>query len=128
MLLGQARTREVFRVRLTWNAEATNSVLREATIRKVALPYPPAFNARPANFTVKSSVTQTPSLASVAELDPGQTGTAVAQIRTTNGTVIADVFLKDGKTVAALIKNATADAFSRAGYRVVESAAAPTDI
>src|SRR5206468_395365 len=36
--------------------------------------------------------------------------------------------LKDGKTAAALIKDATTDAFARAGYRVVESASAPTDI
>jgi uncharacterized lipoprotein YajG len=79
-------------------------------------------------FTLNASVPQAPSLSSVTALDPKQTATAVAQIRTAAGTVFADVFLKDGKTAAALIKDATADAFSRAGYRVVESASAPTDI
>jgi uncharacterized lipoprotein YajG len=72
-------------------------------------------------FTLNSSVPEVPSLSSVTVLDPAQTATAVAQIRTAGGTVFADVFLKDGKTVAALIKDATADAFTRAGYRVVES-------
>ena len=79
-------------------------------------------------FTLNASPPQVPSLSSVTALDPKQTATAVAQIRTAGGTVFADVFLKDGKTAAALIKDATTDAFARAGYRVVESASAPTDI
>jgi uncharacterized lipoprotein YajG len=79
-------------------------------------------------FVLNSPVPETPALASATALDPKQTATAVAQIRTAAGTVFADVFLKDGKTAAILIKDATADAFSRAGYRVVESASAPTDI
>ena len=72
-------------------------------------------------FALNSSVPAAPSMSTVTQLDPVHTATAVAQIRTAGGTVFADVFLKDGKTVAALIKDATADAFSRAGYRVVES-------
>jgi uncharacterized lipoprotein YajG len=79
-------------------------------------------------FALNSSVPASPSLSTATQLDPGQTATAVAQIRTAAGTVFADVFLKDGKTVAALMKDATADAFSRAGYRVVELLTAPTDI
>ena len=61
-------------------------------------------------FALNSSVPASPSLSTATQLDPGQTATAVAQIRTAAGTV------------------ATADAFSRAGYRVVESLTAPTDI
>ena len=60
-------------------------------------------------FTLNASPPQVPSLSSVTALDPKQTATAVAQIRTAGGTVFADVFLKDGKTAAALIKDATTD-------------------
>jgi uncharacterized lipoprotein YajG len=61
-------------------------------------------------FALNSSVPASPSLSTATQLDPGQTATAVAQTRTAAGT------------------DATADAFSRAGYRVVESLTAPTDI
>ena len=41
-------------------------------------------------FGLNSTVPEAPSLSSVTQLDPGQTATAVAQIRSAAGTVVAE--------------------------------------